>query len=135
MSGVSGPTVASGVGLVVGKGGDNGELWMTTQWWGILGLIGWAYLLNALVYLYAKGNLWIMALLWIVLNGLAVLTHSAFAPKLDGLLVYLPISESGSVIKDHSLNQFDGKSLKIGDYDIPVGKKYRQEIIRRLNWI
>ncbi len=79
------------------KGGENGELWMTTQWWGILGLIGWAYLLNALVYLYAKGNLWIMALLWIVLNGLAVLTHSAFAPKLDGLLVYLSPILTGAI--------------------------------------
>ncbi|MBS0000293.1 MAG: DUF5009 domain-containing protein [Cyclobacteriaceae bacterium] len=25
--------------------------WMQTRWWGILGLIGWAYLLNALIYL------------------------------------------------------------------------------------
>jgi hypothetical protein len=33
------------------KGGVNGSLWMTTQWWGILGLIGWAYLVNAVVYL------------------------------------------------------------------------------------
>jgi heparan-alpha-glucosaminide N-acetyltransferase len=26
--------------------------WMQTRWWGILGLIGWAYLLNALIYLF-----------------------------------------------------------------------------------
>ncbi|MEL4456382.1 heparan-alpha-glucosaminide N-acetyltransferase domain-containing protein [Lutimonas vermicola] len=79
------------------KGGEHGELWMTTQWWGILGLIGWAYLLNALVYLYAKGNLWVMVILWMVLNGLAVLAHSAFTPKLDGPLVYLSPVLTGTI--------------------------------------
>ena len=79
------------------KGGEHGELWMTTQWWGILGLIGWAYLLNALVYLYTKGNLWVMVILWMVLNGLAVLAHSAFTPKLDGPLVYLSPVLTGTI--------------------------------------
>ena len=79
------------------RGGENGELWMTTQWWGILGLIGWAYLLNALVYLYAKGNLWLMALLWIILNGLAVLTHSSMAPELNGALKYVAPILTGTI--------------------------------------
>lgn len=79
------------------KGGEDGTLWMTTQWWGILGLIGWAYLLNALVYLYTKGNLWLMILLWIVLNGLAVLTHSSMAPELNGVLTYLSPILTGTI--------------------------------------
>src|SRR5690606_13399767 len=29
------------------EGGASGEYWMRPQWWGILGLIGWAYLVNA----------------------------------------------------------------------------------------
>jgi predicted acyltransferase len=82
---------------VIYKGGEDGTLWMTTQWWGILGLIGWAYLLNALVYLYTKGNLWLMVLLWIVLNGLAVLTHSSMAPELNGALSYLSPILTGTI--------------------------------------
>ena len=82
---------------VIYKGGEDGTLWMTTQWWGILGLIGWAYLLNALVYLYTKGNLWLMILLWIVLNGLAVLTHSSMAPELNGALKYLSPILTGTI--------------------------------------
>jgi len=31
--------------------GENGYHWMRFHWWGILGLIGWGYLLSALVYL------------------------------------------------------------------------------------
>lgn len=30
--------------------------WLTTQWWGILGLIGWAYLIASLLYLWLGGD-------------------------------------------------------------------------------
>lgn len=33
-----------------------GVHWMRPWWWGILGLIGWAYLFNGLAYLILKGN-------------------------------------------------------------------------------
>lgn len=79
------------------KGGENGELWMTTQWWGILGLIGWAYLLNALVYLFAKGNLGIMVILWVILNGLAILTHIDMAVPLNGPLIYFQPILTGTI--------------------------------------
>lgn len=79
------------------KGGEQGELWMTTQWWGILGLIGWAYVVNALAYLFAKGNLWFMILLWLVLNGLAVLAHSTMPLTLTGPLVYLEPILTGTI--------------------------------------
>lgn len=36
--------------IYVGRGGE-GTQWMRFHWWGILGLIGWGYLLSALVYL------------------------------------------------------------------------------------
>ncbi len=50
------------------KGGPNGELGMRKQWWGILGLIGWAYAYNALIYLYSKGNIWVLIGSWLLLN-------------------------------------------------------------------
>jgi predicted acyltransferase len=37
-------------------GGTDGQAWMTHQWWGILGLIGWSYLIAATVYLLARGR-------------------------------------------------------------------------------
>lgn len=43
---------------VIYKGDSpNGPVWMTTQWWGILGLIGWAYLLCATILLFAGEKL------------------------------------------------------------------------------
>ena len=43
---------------IVFKGGEHGHtVWLKPYWWGILGLIGWSYLLSAIVFLFAKGKL------------------------------------------------------------------------------
>ena len=74
------------------KGGAEGNLWMTTQWWGILGLIGWAYSFNALLYLYAKGNIWVIGITWLVLNALAILKFSGMSIQGNALIsLFSPI--------------------------------------------
>ncbi|MBS1917283.1 MAG: DUF5009 domain-containing protein [Bacteroidetes bacterium] len=43
---------------IIYKGERKGEeVWMRPQWWGILGLIGWAYLLCSIIFLYSKERL------------------------------------------------------------------------------
>ncbi|MEC3906185.1 DUF5009 domain-containing protein [Tamlana sp. 2201CG12-4] len=62
---------------VIYKGGSNDNvLWMQTHWWGILGLIGWAYLLNTLIYLFFGRSL---VILWIVFIVFHVLNIEEFA--------------------------------------------------------
>jgi hypothetical protein len=39
-----------------GKTGADQTVWLRHSWWGILGLIGWAYLNCSLVYLFTKGS-------------------------------------------------------------------------------
>ena len=82
---------------VLYKGGETGDLWMRTQWWGILGLIGWAYLLNALVFLYVKGNFLVMFVLWMILNGLSILSHTDYALSLEGPFKYLSVLLNGTI--------------------------------------
>lgn len=82
---------------IIYKGGATGENWMLTQWWGILGLIGWAYLVNALVYLYSKGNLVIMIFLWLLLNSLSILSHSELSLNFNGLLNYFSTILTGTI--------------------------------------
>lgn len=82
---------------IIYKGGESGELWMTPQWWGILGLIGWAYLFNALVYLAARGNILVMIISWLVLNVLTVIDHSGMAFQYGGFLRYFSTIISGTV--------------------------------------
>ena len=82
---------------IIYKGGATGENWMTTQWWGILGLIGWAYLVNALVYLYSKGNLVIMIFLWLLLNSLSVLSHSELSLNFNIFFGYFSTILTGTI--------------------------------------
>ena len=42
------------------RGGADGKAWMTHQWWGILGLIGWSYLIAASVYLAGRGRVGVL---------------------------------------------------------------------------
>ncbi len=42
------------------RGGDDLS-WLKTSWWGILGLIGWAYLIVALIWLIGGANGWFLS--------------------------------------------------------------------------
>jgi len=82
---------------IIYKGGSDGELWMTTQWWGILGLIGWAYLINALAFVLFKGNFIIMIGLFLVLGMLSILDHSDSLPHLPKGLKFLSTIYKGTI--------------------------------------
>ncbi|SNY99806.1 heparan-alpha-glucosaminide N-acetyltransferase domain-containing protein [Flagellimonas pacifica] len=79
------------------KGGDSGEIRMKPQWWGILGLIGWAYFANALVYLFAKGNFYAMLFLWLLFNVLSVLSTSTNLLQFQGVLSHISPLYSGTI--------------------------------------
>ena len=46
---------------------------MKARWWGILGLIGWAYLFTAVAWLLCRNRTGILSLLWIGIAGLNLL--------------------------------------------------------------
>ncbi len=79
------------------RGGDDGSMGMRTHWWGILGLIGWAYLVNALVHLWSKGNWILVILMFVIFNGLAVLSHSGILQQPTGMLSYFSVIYQGSI--------------------------------------
>jgi len=65
--------------------GNGGEQWMRFHWWGILGLIGWAYLVAALVYLLLGNRPGFLALAFavlILLNTNEFITPLNFTIKL-----------------------------------------------------
>jgi len=58
------------------SGTPDDTTWLTTGWWGILGLIGWGYLVTSLTYLWLKNNIpytGLVLLFFIVLNALSML--------------------------------------------------------------
>ena len=76
--------------------GEGGYHWMRFHWWGILGLIGWGYLLSAVVYL-ALGNRpgWIAVILLV----LFLLNINEFAtPFNTGIKLVVSASNYASVM-------------------------------------
>jgi predicted acyltransferase len=76
-----------GIAMLVGmaiiyKGGEDGEVrGMEPSWWGILGLIGWAYLVCALIFFAVKGKLNSLIVAWLILVAINILAHSVFKIK------------------------------------------------------
>ena len=71
---------------IIYKAPDQGNgTWMHFHWWGILGLIGWGYLLSALVYLFMgnrPGWLFLVLILLYMLNINEFVTPFSFTLKL-----------------------------------------------------
>lgn len=58
---------------IIYKGGTTEELtWMKPYWWGILGLIGWAYFFNAIIYLTFGKNLIVLGAFFLLFLSLNV---------------------------------------------------------------
>jgi len=58
------------------KGGKDGTGLMTPQWWGILGLIGWTYLISAPIYLFARKSPALLLLFWLLFTLLNIADHA-----------------------------------------------------------
>jgi len=79
-----------------GKSAD-GLVWMEPKWWGILGLIGWSYLIVGFVFLLTKGKLplqWAALLFFLFFNSAAQL---GWLDSLSGLKEYVWIVGDGSM--------------------------------------
>ena len=60
------------------KGGKDGNGHMTPQWWGILGLIGWTYLITASIYLFARKSNSLLLGFWLLFTLLNVADHAGW---------------------------------------------------------
>ncbi|MDP3245014.1 MAG: DUF5009 domain-containing protein, partial [bacterium] len=62
--------------FLIFKGGKDGAGHMTPQWWGILGLIGWTYLISAPIYLFARKLPWLLLVFWGLFTLLNIAHHA-----------------------------------------------------------
>jgi len=82
---------------VIYKSNDPGYTWLHFTWWGILGLIGWAYLLCALIYYYSKGFLWIQAAAWLFFMFFNIDFHYGWLNFLSPVQKYVWIAGNGAM--------------------------------------
>ncbi|MBN9295481.1 MAG: DUF5009 domain-containing protein [Filimonas sp.] len=76
---------------------DENEHWMSTSWWGILGLIGWSYLLCAFVFLFTKGRPIAQVIAFIFFFCFSIAAHAGRLEALDFIEQYVWIISSGSL--------------------------------------
>lgn len=58
------------------RGGEDGKNGFETYWYGILGIIGWTYLVTALIYAYSEKYPWFLVLIWFGFIMLCIALHS-----------------------------------------------------------
>lgn len=87
------------VGLaVIYKGGDVAHpSWMSTHWYGILGLIGWSYLICAVAYVFCQDRLPLVIAVWVFLVLFNLADFAGTLDFLDGVKKYVWIVGSGSM--------------------------------------
>ncbi len=73
--------------LYRGGGGEGEEInYFSTYWWGILGLIGWAYLACALIMVFAKNRFLPIVVAWLVFVALSMLASAKMLPELFSII-------------------------------------------------
>jgi heparan-alpha-glucosaminide N-acetyltransferase len=70
--------------------------WMQTHWWGILGLIGWAYLTCALLYLVIGDRLPLLGMVFLYFLGFSIVDCSGWR-AIRHVLPYLSLGGSGGL--------------------------------------
>ena len=55
--------------------------YMTAGWWGILGIIGWTYLVCAIVYLFVRNSIPKVFFVWLIFVGLCALKSGSYIPR------------------------------------------------------
>ncbi|HMG66559.1 MAG TPA: DUF5009 domain-containing protein [Chitinophagaceae bacterium] len=122
--------IAKAIGIItlitlafVYRGGDQYEIYgFSPQWWGILGLIGWAYLAAGLVTVFSKNNFWVILGAWVFFCIISMaykaryIPHGTFIPEaiIGGTLAGLTMGGVlTSIIFQHFRKRNDNKNMTL----------------------
>jgi heparan-alpha-glucosaminide N-acetyltransferase len=89
--------------------------WMSIGWWGILGLIGWGYMVSALTYLWLRDRIGGIVAVWVGFIVLNILAQASYLDFLD------PVKPIFGVILDGNVPSIVLSGLLIGT----LLKKYK----------
>lgn len=83
--------------IAIFKSNDPENQWLSTSWWGILGLIGWGYLASSLTYLWLRDKLWPTVLVWFCFLLLNIFSDSNFLNFLEPIKPIFGVILGGNV--------------------------------------
>ena len=76
-------------------GPDDSIRYFGPQWWGILGLIGWAYLASGIITVLSRNNFYIVLGGWIFFASLSMIYHAGLVPD---AFKFIPSAISGGTL-------------------------------------
>ena len=83
---------------VIYRGGEDGQIYQfSPQWWGILGLIGWAYLAGGLITVFSKNSFWMILGAWIFFSVLSMVNKAGYIPG-DSIVSFIPNAILGGTL-------------------------------------
>jgi heparan-alpha-glucosaminide N-acetyltransferase len=111
---------------IIYRGGEDGNIqYFAPQWWGILGLIGWAYLVSGLIAIFARNNFYAILGGWAFFCILSMVSKAGLIPR-DSIISFIPGAISGgtlagltmggvltSIIFQYFVNRKDNKGLTL----------------------
>ncbi len=94
---ILGAVILATLFIIYRAGAANNIEYIQTRWWGILGLIGWGYLVAAFSYLFLRDNVYAIALTFGFFIGLNCLSQLGFLSFLHPVQPLAGVIISGSV--------------------------------------
>jgi predicted acyltransferase len=78
------------------RGGPENDLYyFGPHWWGILGLIGWAYLASGLITIFARNNFYVILGAWVFFALLSMISKAGLLPD---IFSFIPGAISGGTL-------------------------------------
>jgi predicted acyltransferase len=75
---------------IIYRGGEDGKIQhFAPQWWGILGLIGWAYLVSGLITIFSKNKFYVILGGWAFFCILSMVYKAGFIPR-HSIISFIP---------------------------------------------
>lgn len=79
------------------RGEEDGNARFAPHWWGILGLIGWAYLVSGLITVFAKNNFYAILAGWIFFAVLSMVAKAGLLPH-NSIISAIPDAIRGGTL-------------------------------------
>lgn len=90
-----GITILLALALVYRGGEGSNPEYFSPHWWGILGLIGWAYLASGIITILARGNFYIILASWLFFDILSMVSKAGILPE---FLSFIPDAIRGGTL-------------------------------------
>jgi|WetSurMetagenome_2_1015567.scaffolds.fasta_scaffold03853_5 heparan-alpha-glucosaminide N-acetyltransferase len=83
---------------IIYRGGEDGNIQhFAPQWWGILGLIGWAYLASGLITIFSRNNFYAIFAGWVFFCILSMVYKAGFIPR-HSIISFIPNAILGGTL-------------------------------------